>query len=49
MKDAIPANHCGRCGAVAYKPELARDAMTRPIRIAASDLTGTLFDESESA
>ena len=29
--------------------ELARDAMTRPIRIAASDLTGTLFDESESA
>ncbi len=29
--------------------ELARDAMTRPIRIATSDLTGTLFDESEAA
>ena len=29
--------------------ELARDVMTRPIRIAASDLTGTLFDESEAA
>jgi len=26
MKDAIPSNRCGRCGAVAYQPELARDA-----------------------
>jgi len=26
MNEVIPANHCGRCGAVAYQPELARDS-----------------------
>ena len=26
MSEAIPANHCGRCGAVAYQSELARDS-----------------------
>lgn len=26
MSEAIPANHCGQCGAVAYQPELARDS-----------------------